>query len=83
MDKAELERIRAVSIHALYGIDNNGRKIRLPCPIHKGTKLNFLLDPDNGYKCFSCGASGHGAIDFLVALGATFREAVEELKKFV
>lgn len=82
MDIERIKKAREVSIHSLYGIANNGRKLRLPCPIHHGTDLNFLLDPDNGYKCFVCEARGHGAIDFLMALGATFGEALEELDKY-
>mgnify|MGYP001559136030 CR=1 FL=1 len=79
----ELNTIRDVRIHAILGLPDNGRRVSMPCPIHKGRNPNFNVYPDNSFHCFKCGANGSGAIDFCQALGYSFVESLEELVKYV
>lgn len=83
IDEKDLELIRGVKIHRLLGLSDNGREQRIPCPIHAGKNNNFSLSSDNKFHCFKCGASGSGSIDFCVALGFSFNEALEEIIKYV
>ena len=40
--------------------------MRGQCPIHDGTNpTSFTVFVDNSWVCWSCGASGHGVIDYL------------------
>lgn len=49
------------------------------CPFHDEKTESFKVTPSkNIYKCFGCGAKGD-VIDFLVAKGRTFQEAIKEL----
>lgn len=79
----ELKLIREVKIHSILGLVNNGHRIGIACPIHNGRNPNFNIYPDNSYFCFKCGASGNGAIDFVLALGYDFPDACQELIKYI
>jgi DNA primase len=81
LTEQELEMVRGVSIHRLLAIPNTGRRYSMPCPIHNGRNPNFNVYSDNSYHCFKCGANGKGAIDFVMALGFSFVDAVEEIIK--
>lgn len=83
LTKEELDVLRNVSIHSIIGVQNNGRQIKISCPVHKERTPSFTLYPDNGFKCFGCGIQGRGALDFVMALGYTFPEAIEELAKYL
>lgn len=79
LTREELNIVRSVPVHNLLGITNQGRRISMPCPIHKGKNPNFNVYPDNSFHCFKCCANGKGSIDLCMAMGYTFQEAVVEL----
>jgi len=78
----ELSQVRDIRIHKILGLPDTGRRCSMACPIHSGKNPNFNVYGDNSFHCFKCGANGNGAIDFAVALGFSFVEAVEELLKY-
>jgi DNA primase len=81
--KEDLDRMRNVPIYTILGIKFDGRKQSIKCPFHNESTPSCVIFPDNGYYCFGCKAVGFGAIDFLEDLGCTFKEATEELKKYI
>jgi len=78
----ELERIRAIPITLVLGIPDTGRRRMVKCPFHSDRTASLALYPNGGYHCFGCGAHGHNAIDFVIALGYTFPQALQELKDY-
>jgi DNA primase len=83
----ELERCRSVPLHYVVGNQRVDRKVKIQCPFHAENTPSCTLYPNNGrynggFKCFGCTAKGN-SIDFLMKLGATYKEAVEELRKFI
>lgn len=80
---SDLEKLRSVRIASLMGTKDVSVKIFRRCPFHADKSPSFVLYPDNSFHCFGCGAHGRGAIDFVMKLGVSFNEAVEELKKYV
>lgn len=83
MSKQELEYIRNIRIVTILGLKDDGRRKMIRCPFHKERTPSFAIFPDNGYKCFSCGKYGNGAIDFVMDLGFSFQQAVDELKTYL
>lgn len=88
MNSNEIERCREVPIHLLIGDARVNRRITILCPLHAENTASCNIFPDGGYKCYGCENTSdhpnHGnTIDFLMRLGATFSEAVEELKKYI
>lgn len=85
LNKQELEQLRNIRIHNLIGVKFTGRKMVIRCMFdnHKDSKPSLLIDDKNGYHCFGCGKKGFGAIDFCKDLGLTFRETIEDLKKYL
>lgn len=81
MTTNEIELCRTVPIHRLVGDTRINKKIKIKCPFHTEKTGSCNLFPAGGYHCFGCGANGN-TIDFVVKLGASFQEAVEELKKY-
>lgn len=80
----DLEKYRAVRIHQLLNLRDDGRKVAVNCPFHSEKTPSCYIFPDGGFKCFGCGKSGGNAIDFLTSLdGVGFKEALEELDKYV
>lgn len=79
----ELERIRAVQITSVLGIPYTGRRRMVKCPFHSDGTASLALYPNGGYHCFGCGKTGHNAIDFVMALGYTFPQALQELKDYI
>ena len=81
----ELNKIREIKIHTILGIPFTGRRVSIRCPLqtHRDRTPSFTLYPKNNYYCFSCQATGNGAIDFVIALGFSFQEACLELIKYV
>ena len=62
----QIQNVRNISIAEQLGVDP-GRRVKVCCPmpnhLHEKTP-SFLIDQDNGYKCFGCGVYGNGFIDF-------------------
>lgn len=83
----ELEQCRAVPLHHVMGLTNINRRAKIVCPFHQEKTASCNLYPNDGrhnggFHCFGCGKSGN-SIDFLVLLGATLPQAVEELRKYI
>ena len=83
MTTSDIELLRSVTIHKLLNIDNKGRRVSLKCPFHSERTGSFVLYPDGGYHCYGCGKHGKNSIDFCMALGYTFPQTLEELKKYL
>jgi len=81
MDK--LEQLREVKIITILGGKDNGRRLKVKCPIHNEKTASLVLYQDNSYHCFGCGINGQNAIDFMVDAGCTIGQAIEELKNFI
>lgn len=85
LNKQELEQLRNIRIHKLLGVKDDGRKLSIRCvfPNHNDSTPSLLIDNLNGYHCFGCKKTGFGAIDFCTDLGLTFKETIEDLKKYL
>lgn len=82
----ELQKLRDISIHGVLGLQNLGRVMGVPCPLHGGRSSNsFFLYPDNSYHCFKCEGHGNNAIDFMKSLypDRSFVDNVVELLKYL
>lgn len=78
---ADIEKARTVSIHTLLGLSTN-RRVSVRCVFHEDNSPSLCIYPgEGGYHCFGCGANGKNAIDFVMALGHKFPDAVQELLK--
>jgi len=82
-----IEACRSVPLHYVLGLTNINRRAKILCPFHAENTPSCTIYPTNeryngGYKCFGCPKHGN-SIDFLVDLGATLPEAVEELRKYI
>jgi DNA primase len=83
--KEDIARVRDLSIAAELGVPMTGRKTMINCPMpnHNDGSPSFLIDDDNGFYCFGCGAKGRGLIDFLTQFltleGKTKEEAFIEI----
>ena len=82
-EQEEIAKLRKVRIHTLLDIKYTGRRVTLQCPFHNDRTPSFCLYADSSYHCFGCGANGQNVIDFIIELGYSFQEAVEELKKYI
>ncbi len=85
IDKDDIARVRQVHIATLLGIKNTGRRITIRCPFddHNEKTGSFVIYPDGDWFCYGCAKSGQNSIDLLMAMGATFSESIEELKKYL
>lgn len=83
LSKDELQRIREIKIHRVLGIVEDSRRRMIRCPFHNERKPSFVLYPDGGWHCYGCGKHGNNAIDFVMAMGCGFVEALTELTKYV
>jgi DNA primase len=79
----ELELLRHVPLHRIVGNSMVNRKVKIKCPFHQERTASLVLFPAGGFKCFGCGKGSGSSIDFLMELGATFPEAIEELRKYI
>lgn len=79
----ELELIRDIDIRYIIGINSSKEKIKISCPFHNEKTPSFMIGPGNIFKCFGCGVWGTNAIDFVMAGGASFEKAVEELSTYL
>ena len=82
MDDQLIERCREVPIHKLVGDTRLNRKVKILCPFHAENTASCNLFPTGGFKCYGCPAKGN-TIDFVMKLGGTFEEALEELKRYI
>lgn len=82
-NKDEIEQIRNIPITRLLGLPNNSRRLHIRCPFHPDKSPSLAIYPDNSFYCYGCGKHGSNCIDFVIALGSTFREAVDELKSYL
>jgi DNA primase len=82
ISKEDVELCRRVPLHRLVGSTNVTKKIKIICPFHKEHTASCQIFPDGGYKCYGCPAKGN-SVDFIVNMGATFEEAINELKKYI
>lgn len=84
LSEQELNKLRNVSIHGMLGLTNQGRKVAIGCPHgNSDSTPSCYIYPDNSYHCFSCGAHGHNALDFMVGIEGDFLSAVNELIKYI
>jgi DNA primase len=79
----ETQLLRNVHLSVVLGIKNTGRRISIRCPLHNEKSASMVIYPDGSYYCYGCTAHGGNAIDLLMAMGATFIEAKEELQKYI
>lgn len=82
MDTKDVDQLREIPITTILGLKQNGRKIFIRCPFHNEKSASLVLYQDGSYHCFGCSAHGNNAIDFLMGLGGSFGEVIEELKKY-
>lgn len=78
----DVERCRHVPIHLLVGNAHVTRKVKILCPFHPENTASCNLFPTGGFRCYGCGAGGN-TVDFVIKLGATFEEALIELKRYI
>lgn len=83
ISSAELELCRQVPLLTLLNVADRGRRVMVKCPFHADRTASLAIYPNNGFHCFGCGAHGKNAVDFIVALGYTFPEALQELKQYI
>lgn len=76
----DLEKIRALSFKDIFPEDF--AKTFLPCPFHNEKNASLKIN-DNYFYCFGCNRSGSVIDWYMQKHGATFKEAVAELKKFI
>ena len=87
ISKELIEQCRHVPLHHVLGLTNVSRRVNILCPFHAEDTASCSIFPDNGkhnggFKCHGCPEHGN-SIDFLMKLGATLPEAVEELSKYL
>lgn len=81
MDKEKCwNKARDHPIHDLLGVPRGRRRVQLCCPFpdHDDGTPSFSLFDDNGYKCYGCGKQGHGTVDFLVDMGYSKKDIIDE-----
>ena len=80
-DKIRLDQKREIPIESLYEGNLRGvSRLQGLCPFHKEKTPSFVIyTEDNSFHCFGCQAHGTGAIDYLVASGYSFQEALARL----
>lgn len=83
MTKNEIEDIRNIPITRLLSMPSSGRRFAIRCPFHRERSASCIIYPDNTFHCFGCSAHGNGAIDFVMKMGSSFKEAVEELRHYL
>lgn len=78
----DVERAREYPIQNLVNTDTKnagGGRLKTQCPFHNEKTPSFFIYSDNSYHCFGCGAHGNNAVDFVMAEGKDFKEAVATL----
>lgn len=79
----EIENIRNIPITRLLGLPPTSRRLHVRCPFHAEKSPSLVIYPDNSFYCFGCTAHGSNCIDFVVKLGSSFKDAIEELRKYL
>lgn len=82
ISKDVIEHCRSVPLHLPLGLTNPKRKVKIRCPFHAERTPSCVLFPTGGFKCFGCSAHGN-SVDFIVQLGSSFEEALNELIKYI
>lgn len=77
--KETIDACRNVPLHIIVGDGRLHRRVKIRCPFHAENTGSCVLFPTGGYKCFGCGAHGN-SVDFLMKIGASFEEAINDLK---
>lgn len=83
MTKEDIEKVRDIPIFLFLNLKNTGRRQMVRCPFHQEKTPSCVIYPDNSFHCFGCTAHGKGAIDFFMKMGFSFKDTIEELKKYV
>lgn len=83
MPKDEIQKIREIPITRLLGIKPTSRRIHIRCPFHNERSPSLAIYPDQSFYCYGCSKHGSNAIDFCVLMGYSFKDAVEELRKYL
>lgn len=78
----DLEQARKVKITTILGLRPSARIIHTKCPFHADSTPSFAIYPDNTFHCFGCEKHGNNAIDFVIAMGIPFKDAVSELMSY-
>jgi hypothetical protein len=67
------------------GLRQHGRRWRGRCPIHRGKRNSFSVDPESGlWRCWSDCGRGGDIITLEIALtGASWREALTEIEQTI
>lgn len=75
----ELNNLREYPTYRLLGLSNRRQFIK--CPFHNERTPSCMIYPDGGFHCYSCGAHGKNALDFLIKGGMSFVDACLEISK--
>jgi len=79
----EVDICRNISINKLLGVPESNRRRTILCVFHQDKHPSLVIYPNGGgYHCFSCGAHGNNAIDFVMGLGYDFNNAIKELRDY-
>lgn len=76
----QINEARDYPIYKLVGLDNPRFPVRVRCPFHAEKSPSCYIYRDNHWHCFGCGSHGFGAIDFIIGMGYTFKEAVNHIR---
>lgn len=76
-DDETLKSVRAFTVQQLLGLQNNGRRIAIKCPLHSERTGSFVIYPDGDFYCYSCTKSGNNALDLLILMGNSFQDSVD------
>ena len=76
----DLEKLREIPISRILGIQDKPRRYSIKCPFHADKTPSMVIYPDGSWHCYGCGLGGQNSIDFMIAGGDTFIEAVNELR---
>jgi hypothetical protein len=82
LDQESLEKIRDYPIEDLIETETKpagAGRIKTFCPFHEERTPSFFIYDDNSFHCFGCQKHGNNAIDFLMAQGLDFKEAISKL----
>lgn len=82
MTSNEVELCREVPIHLLIGNSRLNKKVKIVCPYHSEKTGSCVIYPKGGYYCYGCGSHGN-TVDFCIKMGATFEEAINDLRKYI
>lgn len=79
-NKETLESVRSVTVQRLLGLPENGRRLKIRCPMHEEKTASFTIYPSGDWCCYGqCNKQGQNALDLLIAMGYAFPQAVEYL----